>query len=84
MANNRLVMLGVDDSGHARIAFTFARHFNGAWRCYDDVLPIGERMDEFFDECFENGYGIALTDEYNYEPLTVVWSYNDFKTGESK
>lgn len=83
MANNRLIMLGVDDTGRARIAFTFARHFNGAWRCYD-VLPIGERMDEFFDECFEKGYGVALTDEYNDEPLTVVWHYNGNGTKEGR
>lgn len=77
MANNRLRFVSIDDNGNIVDSLYFAKHYGGAWdmpACYSDFR---DDFHDFVDKVFINGYGIALTDEYNDKPLTVVYNYND-------
>lgn len=76
MANNRMQLCEVNDSGEIVSRIGIAKHFNGEWYISPSWFDIAS-INEFFYKCFINGNGIGLTDEYSDKPLTVVYHYND-------
>lgn len=78
MANNRLYLCAVDDSGNIKGKLFLAKHFGGAWySCRYDNTALEDDINEFFELAFIDGLGIALKAEDMTTPTNAVWHYND-------
>lgn len=77
MANNRLRLVGIDDDGKIIHECYIAKHLGGAWYTVGDGEKFMNQLDIFFEDCFFDGCGIGITDEFCKYPLKVVYHYND-------
>lgn len=88
MANNRLYLCAVDDSGDIVDQMTLCKNFGGHWGTihylFDNPFDFIEKINDFMLDAFCFGYGLAIKDEYMDVPLPPIYTYNNNYKGEGK